>query len=236
MFNFKKDVISDLNNSSSLNSMINPLSNIFYQSGSYKVPFCFDESTEILCLNEKLEEEYIQINKLKKGSLVKSFKHGYRKIEIIYKGSFVNDINDFRSCMFLLPKNENMTKDLIITGGHSILVDYVSEKENFRNLEYFGGSKFEIDGKQLLLASASEKFIPLENSNIYTYYHFILENDDDNNARYGIWANGILTETPSKNNFLNEITFHEDNLLNKNEIKEKITSKEININFEKCKV
>jgi len=43
----------------------------------------------------------------------------------------------------------------------------------------------------------------LENTNLYTYYHFILENDGDNDKRYGVWANGILTETPSKNQFTN---------------------------------
>jgi hypothetical protein len=26
----------------------------------------------------------------------------------------------------------------------------------------------------------------------------VLENNGDDNERYGIWANGILTETPSK--------------------------------------
>jgi hypothetical protein len=34
------------------------------------------------------------------------------------------------------------------------------------------------------------------------YNHFLLENNGNNNERYGIWANGILSETPSKNFFM----------------------------------
>ena len=30
----------------------------------------------------------------------------------------------------------------------------------------------------------------------------MLENNGDNNERFGVWANGILTETPSKNQLI----------------------------------
>jgi hypothetical protein len=178
-------------------------------SGGYRSNFvvCFDESTEILCLNDKFEEVYVPISQLTKGSIVKTFKHGYRRLELIYTGQLMNNIDDYRNCMYVLPKNENMTKDLIVTGGHAILVDSMSEKENIKNLEYFAGFKLEIDGKQLLLSAASDNFIALDNTNIYNYYHFILENDGDDDVRYGVWANGVLTETPSKN-FLCEIMLH----------------------------
>ena len=39
---------------------------------------------------------------------------------------------------------------------------------------------------------------------MYTYYHFALENNNGNNdERFGVWANGILTESTCKNNFIN---------------------------------
>jgi len=175
---------------------------ILYFQGAIPL-LCFDESTEILCLNENLEEVYLPISKLNVGSFVKSYQHGFRRILAIYKNALINDINDFRSCMFLMPKNENMTKDLIITGGHSILVDDMTESEFKKNSEYFNNTNPKIDDKQLLLAAASEKFTALENNNEYTFYNFCLENDSDDESRYGVWANGVLVETPSKQ-FLKE--------------------------------
>jgi len=170
---------------------------ILYFNGATPI-LCFDESTEILCLVEKLEEVYIPISELKVGDFVKSFKHGFRRVSTIYKNSLTNTINDFNSCMFLMPKNENMTKDLIVTGGHSILVDNMTESEFIKNSEYFNNTFPKIDDKQLLLAAASEKFTALENNNEYTIYNFCLENDSDDEARYGVWANGVLVETPCK--------------------------------------
>ena len=200
--------ISVFNGDNSVFNSINvgPISNILSglgvfnsSSGGRVSAACFDESTEILCLNENFEEVYVPISQLNKWSIVKTFEHGYRKVELLYIGQLINNIDDFRNCMYVLQKTENMTKDLIVTGGHSILVDSMSEKENIKNLEYFGGNKYEIDGKQLLLAAASDNFNALDNTNIYNYYHFTLENDGDDDVRYGVWANGVLTETPCKN-------------------------------------
>jgi hypothetical protein len=48
----------------------------------------------------------------------------------------------------------------------------------------------------------SDKFVKEQNNNLYTYYHFCLEcGEDDDDKRYGIWANGLLVETTSKNGF-----------------------------------
>jgi hypothetical protein len=197
----------------------------------YRPLLCFDESTEILCLNENLEEVYLPISELKLGSFVKTFKHGFRRISTIYKNSLINNINDFHSCMYLMRQQENMTKDLIVTGGHSILVDNMTEAEFIKNSEYFSNTQLTIDDKQLLLAAASDnmtqaefiknseyfsntqltlddkqlllaaasdKFTALENNNEYIFYNFCLENDSNDAARYGVWANGVLVETPSK--------------------------------------
>lgn len=60
---------------------------------------------------------------------------------------------------------------------------------------------YTIDDKKLLLSAASTDFVKLENRDVYTYYHFILESNGDDDERFGVWANGILTEIPSKNQF-----------------------------------
>jgi hypothetical protein len=65
----------------------------------------------------------------------------------------------------------------------------------------FKGETPKIDGKSLLLSGVSNEFVKMQDSNIYTYYHLVPENNG-NDERVGIWANGVLTETPSKNQFL----------------------------------
>jgi hypothetical protein len=68
----------------------------------------------------------------------------------------------------------------------------------------FKGPTPKIDDKFLLLCFLTKDFTQLIDTNEYTYYHLCLENNGSNNERFGIWANGILTETISKNQF-NEI-------------------------------
>jgi hypothetical protein len=166
---------------------------------------CFNEGTKILCLNKKFEEEYIPIENLRKGDLVKSYKHGYRKIELIGTHHMINNPNKILECMYKMEKtNENgLIEDLIVTGGHSILVDDLGENKD-ENEKIFKGTQI-IDDKYLLLSCVSKDFKKLENNNLYNYYHFVLENSGNNEERYGVWANGILTETPSKNFFISAI-------------------------------
>ena len=171
---------------------------------SYKTgPFCFNKGTEILCLNKEGEEEYILIEHLKKGDFVKSFNHGYRKIDTILNKNMINIPSSRFGCMFKMEKTDanGLTKDLIISGGHSILVDDLGELKE-ANDKIFGGNSLKIDDKYLLLSSVSKDFVKLENRDTYTWYQFVLENDGDDERRFGVWANGILTETPSKNQII----------------------------------
>jgi len=165
---------------------------------------CFNEGTKILCLNNNLEE-YIPIEHLRKGDLVKSYKHGYKKIDLIGKNVMLNNPKKWDNCMYKMEKTESneLTEDLIVTGGHSILVDSMTTEEKVLNDELFGLTPL-IDNKYLLLSSVSRHFKPLQDEKLYTYYHFVLENDNDDEARYGVWANGILTEIPSKEFFIKQ--------------------------------
>jgi hypothetical protein len=164
-------------------------------------PTCFNKGTKILCLNKNLEEEYIPIENLVKGDLVKSYKHGYRKIDLICKNTLVNNPSKFNECMYKMEKTEenDLLEDLIVTGGHAILVDELGDYSDENN-KFFGETP-KIDGKYLLLSCVSKDFKKLEDTKLYTYYHLTLENNDDDEERFGIWANGILTETPSKKLF-----------------------------------
>ena len=167
------------------------------------VPPCFNQGTKILYLNKNLADEYIVVENLRRGDLVKTFKHGYRKIDMIGKNSMINNPDKYNSCMYKMIKTEEngLTEDLILTGDHSILVDDLGVYQKMN--EYIFKSTPMIDGKYLLLVSISKEFTKMLDNNVYTYYHFILENNDDDNERFGVWADGVLTETPSKNQFIN---------------------------------
>lgn len=167
-------------------------------------PLCFDQNTLILCLNEMMEEEYIPIKYLKKGDFVKTYLHGFRRIDIIHSGELYNVPFIWQNSMYKMEKTDDngLLDDLIVTGGHSILVDEISdvEKENLKILGFpdFNGK---IDDKLLLLVSASEKFVQIKDNKKYTYFHFTLEAEDDY-QRFGVWANGLLTETTCKDYLL----------------------------------
>lgn len=167
-------------------------------------PSCFNEGTKILYLNKKLAEEYILIENLRIGDLVKTYKHGYKKVELIGKNPMINNKDKFTHCMYKMEKTDEngLIEDLIVTGGHCILVDNLGNYEEETN-KIFGNTPM-IEDKYLLLVGISNDFKQIEDSCIYTYYHFIVENDvnNDENMRFSVWANGVLTETPSKNQFM----------------------------------
>jgi hypothetical protein len=161
---------------------------------------CFNYDTKILCLKSGIEE-YIPIQDLVKGDLVKTYLHGFLKIDLIGKDTLINDHNSDFNCMYKMEKTDDngLIEDLIITGAHSILVDKLSEYQE----EYIKsiGDRLKIDDKYLLLSCTSPDFKKIEDNNIYTYYHFTLE-DADENKQYGVYANGILTESQSRKDFI----------------------------------
>ena len=164
-------------------------------------PSCYNEGTKILCLNKQLVEEYIAIELLRKGDLVKSYKHGYRRVDLIGKDSVINNPEKFTYCMYKMEKTaENgLLEDLIVTGGHVLLVDDLGIYKE-KNDKIFGSTPM-IDDKYLLLAAISKDFKKIDSVSLYTYYHFTLENNGSDDERFGVWANGILSETVSKKQF-----------------------------------
>ena len=74
----------------------------FFNSNGFYLNFspllCFKEGSKILHYNsETKQEEYIDVEKLKKGDLVKTLLHGYKKIEHIGNSKMYNNVNNIRS-------------------------------------------------------------------------------------------------------------------------------------------
>jgi len=172
---------------------------------------CFNHDTKILCLNKDLEEEYIPVQSLRKGHLVKTFLHGYRKIKKIGVNRFINDPSNYRKCMYIMKKgiHANLFEDLIITGDHSILVEHIFRNERIIMRKRLMGEE-QINSKKLVMSSISNFFEKITNNNEYTYYHFCVEDEETSHMKFGVWSNGILAEIPSANQFvsleLNELT------------------------------
>ena len=61
-----------------------------------------------------------------------------------------------------------------------------------------------LENKYLLFSSVSNKFEKLNNNDKYTFYHLVLDHDDDINKSYGIWANNILIETICEKHFYDD--------------------------------
>ena len=83
---------------------------------------------------------------------------------------------------------EVLFEDLYVNGGHSILVDTLTEEENRINLKLFKGYK-KIGDKIKLLTYINQKAIPINDDFRYEMYHISTGEEE------GIYANGILTES-----------------------------------------
>ena len=167
---------------------------------------CFKESTKILCFTEK--EEYIPIQDLKPGDLVKTFSSGFKKIENIGYARVYYDVkqnghttsNLYRLCKTNYPE---LFEDLIITGGHAILVDdFKDDNEKNKVVEIYKRI-YQTDNKYNLLACVDERASVYEVEGVHVVWHFSLESDDDS-LNYGVYANGLLVEACSKR-YLKEV-------------------------------
>jgi hypothetical protein len=87
-------------------------------------------------------------------------------------------------------------EDLVITGGHSILLDSLSKKDLKKQKKWILKTDLLIDNKYRMLAFLDEKCDIYEVDGQHTIYHFALEGDYHKN--YGIYANGLLVEACSQ--------------------------------------
>lgn len=167
------------------------LTGIYYSAS----PLCYEQNSNILCI-ENNQEVYKKISDIKVGDLVKTYKHGNKKVKLIGYVNYMcfNNLNNIE-CLY-----KHKTNNLIVTGGHSMLVDELSEDAINEHNKYGFANK--IDDKLLLLAAANKDFEKLVDNQLYVLYHLVLENDNKF-GHYGIYTNdGLLSETCSENAFI----------------------------------
>ena len=167
---------------------------------------CFVTCSKILT-----DEGYKNIETLRRGDKVKTLKDGCKEIKMIGNMSFINDVSSGNPSnrIYKLSKEQypELTEDLYVTGLHPILVDESSKCYNSEDGKYIIKSYHtQTDGKYRLPCCNNENAELIKEVKEVTVWDFVLENDSDVRRQYGIWANGLLTET------LDEYYFKDKNL------------------------
>jgi hypothetical protein len=161
-------------------------------------PICFKEGSKILCLVDGVEQ-YIPIETMRPGTLVKTALDGYKPVAVIGFSKVYNPGNGTKSVHHLVKctpaKYPELTEDLVLTGAHSILVDNITDKQR-ADLTELGGRIFITDDKYRLMACVDDRSEPYEAEGLFTIWHFALEHTQYT-WNYGVYANGLLVETTS---------------------------------------
>jgi hypothetical protein len=160
---------------------------------------CFREGTQILCFHDG-KEQYLPVEKLRTGTLVKTPLAGFLPIDLIGRKKLQNPSHRQRieNRLYRCSKENypQLFEDLYITGHHSILVDKLTEEQKEKTIKIMK-RVFITDDKYRLLACIDERAEPFAEVGEYMIYHFALENDVYH-WNYGVYANGLLVESCSK--------------------------------------
>ncbi len=160
---------------------------------------CFLEGSQILCLVDE-KETYLPIEKMRKGTLVKTLNSGYKMVHIIGKRDIpnFNDSNRIKDRLYKLTSSQYpaLTSDLYLTGCHSTLVDSLTEEQR-NEIKKLLGVVCVTEGKYRLPACVDQKAEPWQSNGTYTVWHFALD-DQDPLINFGVYANGgLIVETGS---------------------------------------
>jgi hypothetical protein len=160
---------------------------------------CFKEDTKILCYVDN-KEQYIPVQELRRGTLVKTQLNGYVPVHVIGHSKIYNSDNKLRHLnrLFKCTKENypEITEDLIITGCHGILVDKTVFTDELRQKtkELTRDDEWVTDDKFRLLTCLDERAEPYEEEGTFPIWHFALDHFDKY-MNYGVYANGLLVET-----------------------------------------
>ena len=118
----------------------------------------------------------------------------YKKVTYLLNQPFVGSDMNFDNAMCKY-KCDNFP-DLLITGGHSIMVDELSDlmKEYVKDNEYYIYAE---GGKYRMLAGLDDRCEKVVEGK-FNVYHLVLENNGDLNSWNWIYSNGLVSESMSE--------------------------------------
>ncbi len=161
---------------------------------------CFLADSKVLT-----DSQLVPIQLLKKGDLVQTLNHGLLPVKFVGKCSFFNKLTEERINAHLYKLNKNdfpeLLEDLYVTGGHPLLVDNVDEETKKKLLD-MDGTPIITEGKYRVFACLHPKSELWNDEKEHEIFDIVLENEDPK-KNYGIWVNGILTESMDEDFFLN---------------------------------
>ena len=169
-------------------------------------PACFNVNTLILCLVGD-EEQYIPIQNIRPGMLVKTHKHGYKAVNMIGVRKFMNNpaTTDIGTKLYVCSSTNypEVSQDLVMTGHHAVLISGFKDDQEERTRNALGGI-YITDNKYRLPLCADDRASVYSVAGETLIFHLALEHADYY-MNYGIYANGLLVETCSKR-FLKELS------------------------------
>ena len=171
---------------------------------------CFIKNTMILILENGIEVER-KVQELKNGDMVKISTGEYKKLVFIGTKTIdiTKNIDKIRIMKQGVLGNNLPNKDLLVTSGHSLLFNNVNYANEYYNENVYDNNveeyyKMMSQHCKLFEYVKEEELKGIRDGNNVSYYHFCLENEDEE-GQYGVYSNGVLSETMalkfSKKNF-----------------------------------
>jgi hypothetical protein len=158
---------------------------------------CFLEGTKILRMNAETDtEEYVPVETLRRGDLIKTAHSGYKAVQLIGHKTIQNSPDsDIKNRLFLFKKSDPMTEDVCVTGEHCTLHKSL-DSEKFALVRNYMGDVYITEDYYRVPAHLDERSIPYETEGEATIWHFALEHENEY-WNYGVFANGLLVESCS---------------------------------------
>jgi hypothetical protein len=177
----------------------NVLSNAMEIIGSIIYP-CFLQGSKILRLDpETDEEEYIAVEKLRKGDIIRTATCGYKAVAFIGKATLKRpaDDPDRKNRIYKFQDKQKRHPPLFITGEHCLLYrEKDISREKRREVRDYMGDDYITEIYHRIPAFLDDSGEPYIGSGPVTIWHFALEHNNLYN-NYAVYANGILVETCS---------------------------------------